>query len=679
MGKEECARIYRAGYSFVRYHGCDEPTAEDSIGMYSAALLLNWTVGRAANALKRGASLYEGEAWYMGSGPEGMSISNRISNAGQRVILEPLRDLEYGPRFVDILPYAAEVFETSDEILKGLGSSRKSKRAGGVFYTPSDVSDYMVDFVLSIHPAYQSGKRLLTWLDPACGTGSFLLSALYRIAERYRLRNGEEALDYVTRCLHGIDISPVALQSAAYVLAIACSGEGLLNRVPLRSVIQRVGRGLAVCDATSIKCRSALGKLFPSLGHSGADLVVSNPPYTRRDGEFAHSQSGFFFARHSSRKRSMKEVYAEFVPMMCSLSNEINGAGAMIVPLSITYSQRAEFGRLRDLIWSSGRWWLANFDRTPDSLFGDDVKTRNTILFLSQQQHYETAVHTTDLIRWSSRSRTGLFDSVQFSRISPALGVKALPKVGDDFGQELLVLILKTDMRNLGTSLEPLSGRHSGTQSLRLRSSSTAYNWLPFEMVTPGLPDEEAHTQGKYTHWLSKVEEDAPAVFALLESRIAYWLWRVWGDGFHLTNRFVSSLPLSPTGFANDALNRLRVLGLTLWEEMSQNPIISSNAGRTLVSYCPYLSDSILDQIDYLVIRRLHLPSDTLKYVKSFVQRTVIAGREDEIDSNPALRKWMEKERKHACRNAGDQGKKQADEGGVERVHEDGLAYSQCE
>jgi methylase of polypeptide subunit release factors len=640
---ELLSKTYKQHYSFLRFDSGHSPTPNDSISLSSAALILNWLVGQSTGCLKADSTLSEAERWCLGPEAGTFLLSENLPAHVQSSVLSPLANLDYGPTFLDILPYAAEVFETSEEILKAYGVSRKSKKAAGIFYTPSDVADYVISRLANA----QSNETEHTWLDPACGTGCFLLSALYKAAERKELPPGGAAFNFAVNSLYGVDISPVALQSAAYTIVLATMQDGLKEAGSLRRCLSLFGKNLIVTDATRLKSKKDLGSLSPSLT-IGVDFIVSNPPYVKRKTSGSEYQGSLFSDENGGEEES-ESLYLRFIRMMPLLSSERVGGGGMVVPLSIAYNTRQEFQRIRQNMWSKGEWHLAHYDRTPDSLFGDDVKTRNTIVFFSQEEGACGKIKTSDLLRWNSRSREKLFAEIRFSSVPQVFRNRIIPKIGDDLGQELLIQINRRSTASLGKTLTRLTADTSFTEGL-LRNSSTAYNWLPFELVTD-VPTGDSFT--RYRYWASQIPEESKIIFSLLQSRIAYWLWRVWGDGFHLTDQFVLSLPLSPVSISAPIKSRLETLGTNLWAEMQGNKVTSRNAGVVSTSYCAYLSEGILDEIDEAIIAEYNLPSESLSYLKTFIERTIVAGREDEIKVNPALRKWLNKEERHEAHYAG--------------------------
>ncbi|NJN93156.1 MAG: hypothetical protein HC875_03220 [Anaerolineales bacterium] len=127
---------------------------------------------------------------------------------------------------------------------------------------------------------------------------------------------------------------------------------------------------------------------------------------------------------------------------------------------------------------------------------------------------------------------------------------------------------------------------------------------------------------------------------------MSYWLWRVWGDGFHLTDQFINSLPFAVNNISGKGRNRLCLLGKNLWEEMRKNKLVTVNSGVKSTSFDPYSAEYVLDEIDALIINEYQLPDDTLFYLKNFIRDTILAGRDEEIDSNIALQRWVKRRNK---------------------------------
>ncbi|MEO8259003.1 MAG: N-6 DNA methylase [Acidobacteriota bacterium] len=113
------------------------------------------------------------------------------------------------------------------------------RKATGSFYTPQPIADYLVRRTLGPLVRDASPERILQLriLDPAMGSGAFLVSACRYLATAYEaalLRTGAyhgsdfDARERVTttrriaeRCLYGVDVNPMAVQLARLSLWLA--------------------------------------------------------------------------------------------------------------------------------------------------------------------------------------------------------------------------------------------------------------------------------------------------------------------------------------------------------------------------------------------------------------------------------------------------------------------------
>ncbi len=98
--------------------------------------------------------------------------------------------------------------------LKSTGHKKKQ----GQFFTPPDIVEYIVEHAL---PA---GETDITLLDPACGSGQFLVAAFNRLVSSFVQRGWgpvDAASHICAECIYGIDIDPVAVAIARCNLAKA--------------------------------------------------------------------------------------------------------------------------------------------------------------------------------------------------------------------------------------------------------------------------------------------------------------------------------------------------------------------------------------------------------------------------------------------------------------------------
>ena len=154
------------------------------------------------------------------------------------------RDLgveQLGAVYEGILEYEP-VFEPPDGVLLRRGGG--ARKSTGSFYTPQSITDYVVRRTLHplVEDATADGIMGLRIVDPAMGSGAFLVSAcryLARAYERALVREGsahasdvgeeDRALfrrQVAQRCLFGVDLNPTAVQLARLSLWLATLSAG---------------------------------------------------------------------------------------------------------------------------------------------------------------------------------------------------------------------------------------------------------------------------------------------------------------------------------------------------------------------------------------------------------------------------------------------------------------------
>ncbi len=128
----------------------------------------------------------------------------------------------------------------------GSGAKGNDRKTSGSYYTPDSLVECLLDSALDpvLDRAEANGDTAeqkvaailaLKVIDPACGSGHFLLGAARRMAGRVAQLRSEDAgkdehqaalRDVISRCIHGVDRNPMAVELAKVALWIESVSPG---------------------------------------------------------------------------------------------------------------------------------------------------------------------------------------------------------------------------------------------------------------------------------------------------------------------------------------------------------------------------------------------------------------------------------------------------------------------
>jgi len=647
----------------------------------TAWLLTNeWLFVQAGMPNEVGLTLEDAERLFWNAAGGADSLALHFSPDSKNDALTELKRIPFDRGFVDLLPYILDPHGPGSRasVMRDPSTeeARNVKRDNGVFFTPEDVAEFMVEKALS---QASGGVMPPSVLDPACGTGVFLRVA-FRWLIRQRRFDPTEALASVFGC----DICLQSVETCAFVLLHAYRESVDAGIVCPRQTWGSIRGQLAVVDSCLIECDEdspwpettdsiagrqskegpvegsvfysksgrlraetpaeyasaetppivRMGDLFPRL-RTGADVVVGNPPYNRLGVRSdVNSVRDRFVSLRQPVRLETAETFLLFVEMMWRLSRS-DGSACLVVPLSIAYNSSVQFRLCRRAMGElAAEWHLAFFDREPHALFGEDVKTRNAIVACKKKAAGSNgngaAFHLTGLNRWTSRSRAELFGSLHFTEAEHLAIDRFIPKLGSDAEQKAFVH-LRSMLRRLcdgpvSVSSRQLSGIGTTPAPGVVYVSGTAYNFLNvFRCLGPGVEcDVQGMSESPVHELRFPSEETAWVAHAVLSSRLTYWLWQVIGDGFHVTRTFIDELPYDMGSWPANLRAELAALGTAIWGECLQRRTRNVNGGRVTFAFRPVLDSPRLTELDSLLVAELGLQPEFAETLMEFVHDVVV-------------------------------------------------------
>jgi hypothetical protein len=276
---------------------------------------------------------------------------------------------------------------------------------------------------------------------------------------------------------------------------------------------------------------------------------------------------------------------------------EPGGVGLFVVPASLVTASTGEMAGIRNRIVESGTTTFLNYDRSPDSLFGDDIKQRATIVV--HRNTSERHLTTSAMLRWRRSQRSVALRQRKTVRLDP-WPIDVVPRIESAGEASLARKIL--GMPAISIRRDTATGRPEHG----VRVGRTAYNWIPAELGTA------VHSPGGRGVVSLETARDAAAFYAAVTSNVAYWLWRATGDGFHVSTRFVGQVQTIVSCVGADEVNRLADLGEQLWGVALSRPVEAINKGVRTVAYVPPADSVQMSEVDAILLEALGLSKQDL-------------------------------------------------------------------
>lgn len=508
----------------------------------------------------------------------------------------------------ELIYYAYETFEYSPEqflqmpMKRGIHIALEKKKKQGIYYTPSDIIDFMVGYCIktnnSVIPVNEQ-----TYLDCSCGTSVFLLNVMRKQMEKNpQICNASDMMGFIDCAIWGIDISEIAIDNCKIVFMTEFLLRFSSEEYSMNLLWNIIANSFCCGDATDMEIVLKNNVNFPRK----YSCVVGNPPYVTLPGK--------------------GNLFISFVNNMMKYSDE-SSCSSLIVPLSLCFSQAPAFITLRQKIIDDKKatWYFYNFDRSPDSLFGDQVKTRNTIIFRNQG-NCKRKILSTNLQRWTSENREGLFERIKMVDIEEYITRDYIPKISTDIEKIVLAKCIAKEKSVFDMLLI------EDNQSANLLAvNGTAYNWIcAYDHIPPSRDEKgKLYIPNSMQLYFCKSKTDLYFVIGILCNRITYWYWTVVGDGFHLNSLFMKKIGIYKEQFSKSAYEKIAILGEKYCKEIRKYVQVSYNSKKQIVNYdyLPLLDE--VSQVEKIMATELGIPNEFNSYIEEWYNQHVFCNRND--------------------------------------------------
>lgn len=325
-----------------------------------------------------------------------LKIDNKVLKIVINELYFPLCNFDFRVMPVEVLGNAYEQFlgkviRTTPARSVKIEEKPEVRKAGGVFYTPQYIVEYIVKNTVGKLIDGKSPKEIekIKIVDPACGSGSFIVGAFeyllnhhinYYHEKGYATRKGKdnpftpqgtltthEKKRILINNIFGVDIDANAVEVTKLSLLLKCmEGEtaasiqhqmSLFHERVLPNIDNNIKDGNSLIDTDFYDSEIDLGyerkikpfswkKGFPEVFKQGGfDVVIGNPPYVSTK-EISEEQKKYFLKKYYSAIGQF-DLYGLFIEKAYDLLSK-NGEFGFIT--SSTFLNNKDFKNLREIL-----------------------------------------------------------------------------------------------------------------------------------------------------------------------------------------------------------------------------------------------------------------------------------------------------------------------------------------
>lgn len=401
--------------------------------------------------------------------------------------------------------------------LSRINEKGDSRKKNGVYYTPKDVTEYIVantylmyldnetsvfsvDKCLRIINAdINSINKILSVkvLDPTCGAAEFLLSALqikFEIAKSNDLLSDKFICETINT-IYGNDIANLSIDLTKLRLFFYT-----INILKDKRYAKKIATSLTA--NTSTEDFVVLQKEFSTK----YDIVIGNPPYVE-------------YGKLSTKlTTNFGNSYADVLVNSLKSLNE-NGAIGFVIPVS--FVSTARMAALREQTYNNfKKMYVLNFADRPDCLF-DGVHQKLTILF-GKMGNGICTTYSSSYTYWYKQERQTFLNDCTIYPVS--VSKLFIPKIGCQLESEIYEKITQQK----GHSIEEISLK-GGNRNVYLNMRGCF--WMKAFTFNPGSKEYKA---------IGCTSEMQPYLLCILNSSIYFLFWTIISDCWHVTKKELS-------------------------------------------------------------------------------------------------------------------------------------------
>jgi type I restriction-modification system DNA methylase subunit len=305
-----------------------------------------------------------------------------------------------GNIYEQYLGYILKKTEKRGKLVEG----KAHRKEQGIYYTPTYVVDYIVKNTIG---GLAKDKKVdlskIKVLDPACGSGSFLMKAFDYLVTLDRKKNKDSdqmkldtsgvsvtygrKIEILKNNIFGVDLDPKAVEIAQLNLLLKTAEKK--HRLPTLQENIKVGNSLIDDPAVSPRAFKWEEQFKEIISNGGFDVVVGNPPYIRFE-NLKESERKYFFQKFSSAVQKC-DIFSFFIEQAI---NKLSDGGVLGFIVSSSWVSQHSFNKLRKLIAET--CIIQQIIITPKKTFKDAAV--DTIILILQKSNSKNKIDKHNII-----------------------------------------------------------------------------------------------------------------------------------------------------------------------------------------------------------------------------------------------------------------------------------------
>ncbi len=480
--------------------------------------------------------------------------------------------------------------EKFQHILSSLNEKTLNRKDNGVYYTPNDVSRYIIvnsllnryyeqTKVLSCREGIQKLSKLseeqlqdlvfkTKIIDPTCGGGEFIITA-FDIKNELCTKNSDDSLLKIAKTIFGNDIDTfsVLICKIRFFFHICEKLQNKSSYVKLAKIICNQ----FYCVDFVLNHRAITTKF---------DIAIGNPPYVEY-GKFPNS---------SLLTNKFGNIYADVLKNSFDILKK-DGVIGYIIPIS--YSSTPRMKGIRDYINKRTKLqFILSFADRPDCLFNGVHQKLNIVIAKTGTE--QSNLYTSDYQYWYKDERATVFDNIGVIRNDFAQS-EFIPKLGNTLEQRIYSKICNRNT-NINSFME--------NSEYRVYLNMRACFWIKAFATNPGSKEYKE---------LCFPKEYRDYIMCVLNSSLFWFFWITISDCWHITAKDLTSFSIPNIQCSNQYQRLAKKLECEL-----ENTKKYIGSKQTAYEYKHRLCKDVIDEIDNELSTLYGLSAEELEYVKSF-------------------------------------------------------------